>query len=89
MITRTFVTTTANCMVVGVADNTVKEVARIIPEKVDAATAEKYFRKNWNLPDMIFVRVNSIEHTEKIFGMSEETFLKYAVALDDKRKPIK
>lgn len=76
-------------MVVGIDDNTVKEVARIIPEKVDGTTAEKYLRKNWNLPGTIFVRVNSIEYTEKIFGMSEETFLANAVELDDKRKPIK
>ena len=88
MITRTFTTTSCDIMVVDTTTNAVKNVTRMLPEKVDVPTAEKILRKKWNTADGIFVRVNSVKHMESIFGMTEETFLAHAVALDDKRKPI-
>ena len=89
MVTRTFITTLCNVMVVDATTNSVVNCDKVIPEKVDLAGAEKFFRKNWVADVGIFVRVNSVQYNEQIYGMDESVFLKYATALDDKRKPIK
>ena len=52
-----------------------------VPASVEIDTiekAEKYFRKNWNVDGYLFGKVSEMKTEEKIYGMTEEEFLKYA-----------
>ena len=79
MITRTVVTNICNVVAVNMENMTVEKLS--IPATVEYDTvekADKYFRKNWNVTGLAFAKVESITKEEKLYGMSEIDFIKYA-----------
>ena len=86
MITRAIVGSKVTCMVVELETAEVKtevfELAHYIadPEKVEKAI------ENIVPEGVKLVQVQSIEKTEKLLGITEADFLKYAVALDPKTR---
>ena len=86
MITRTFITTIAKLMTV----NNMKIESRTIriPGKLNDKEVEKTVRKNKDkyIGESFFVNVDSVDYATNLYGMDEETFLKYAVELDENRK---
>ena len=82
MITRTVTTNICSVVAVNTESMTVEKLS--IPATVEYDTvekAEKYFRKNWKIDGLAFAKVESITKEEKLFGMSEIDFIKYAKEL--------
>lgn len=79
MVTRTITTNIFNVMAVNMKTVSVENID--VPASVEIDTiekAEKYFRKNWNVDGYLFGKVSEMKTEEKIYGMTEEEFLKYA-----------
>ena len=91
MITRTIKSTTVDAMVVNIA------TAEVITKPVVLNGTFKSFEKGgdafkyvnelniWK-PSEIVVKVDFVEVTEKLYGMPEEVFMKYAVELPPRAK---
>lgn len=52
---------------------------------------DKEIEKQFNTenPTCKFIKLDNVEVTEKLYGLSEEMFLEYAVELDENRKEVK
>lgn len=79
MVTRTITTNIFTVIAVKMETLTVERME--IPASVEVDTiekAEKYFRKNWAVDGYSFAKVESVNKIEKLFGMSETDFMRYA-----------
>ena len=86
MITRTF--TISKPIIMTVVGNSVENQTVTLSGKLSTAECDKFLRKNPALVNGIYVQTTSVTYEDKLYGLDEQTFLKYAVELDDKRKPI-
>lgn len=92
MITRTFTRTVADCMILNLESKKAENRDVILAEKMTEKEAEKLIRKNPKIAvndGEMFVGVVGVTYDEKLYGMDENDFLKYATELDEHRKPIK
>ena len=79
MVTRTITTNIFTVIAVNMETLTVERVEVSASVEVDTIEkAEKYFRKNWNIDGFSFAKVESVNKIEKLFGMSEADFMRYA-----------
>lgn len=87
MITRTIKVTKYE---VTYFDLEINEVRGDVLETVGTPT-DKEIEKQFNAenPTCKFIKLDSVEVTEKLYGLSEEMFLQYAVELDENRKEVK
>lgn len=91
MITRTIPTTNAVVMVVWNDDsNSIGHMPFTFGDKLDEKQVEKAVRRQLDdSKSAFFVRVESVDHSEKLYGIEESAFLANAVELDPvTRKPI-
>ena len=86
LVTRAIVGTKATCLVVELETAEVKtEVYELAHYVSDEKKAYKAIEKI--VPEGVkLVQVQSLEKTEKLLGITEADFLKYAVALDPKTR---
>jgi hypothetical protein len=68
----------------------INEVFTVELEAIGAPT-DKEIEKNFNAenPTCKFIKLGNVEVTEKLYGLSENIFLQYAVELDENRKEVK
>ena len=68
-------------------DLEINEVREDVLETVGTPT-DKEIEKQFNTenPSCKFIKLDNVEVTEKLYGLSEEMFLQYAVELDENRK---
>ena len=87
MITRTIKVTKYE---VTYFDLEINEVRGDVLETVGTPT-DKEIEKQFNTenPTCKFIKLDNVEVTEKLYGLSEEMFLQYAVELDENRKEVK
>ena len=66
-------------------DLNINEVRSDVIETVGTPT-DKEIEKQFNAenPSCKFIKLDNVEVTEKLYGLSEEMFLQYAVELDEK-----
>lgn len=71
-------------------DLEINEVRVDVLETLGAPT-DKEIEKQFNAenPTCKFIKLENVEVTEKLYGLSEEMFLQYAVELDENRKEVK
>ena len=90
-VTRTInsIDVTAICMDINTME-TSEKVLSLTGDTPNNEQALKQLKKVYETDSFKVVAVKEIKVTEKLFGMSEIDFLKYAVELDSEtRKPIK
>lgn len=70
-------------------DLNINEVRGDVLETVGTPT-DKEIEKQFNTenPTCKFIKLDNVVVTEKLYGLSEEMFLQYAVELDENRKRI-
>ena len=87
MITRTIVTTNAEIMAFNLDTNEVIT----LNESYIGDLSDKEIEKKFNAenPTCKFIKLDNVEVTEKLYGLSEDLFLQYAVELDENRKEVK
>lgn len=87
MITRTIKVTKYE---VTYFDFEINEVRADVLETVGTPT-DKEIEKQFNAENTTckFIKLDNVEVTEKLYGLSEEMFLQYAVELDENRKEVK
>ena len=88
MVTRTIVTTIANCLYYNLKDETLFDSSLTYTGKLD----EKQVKAEINdmidrNPDcgFVLVKVNFIDYKEKLYGMSEKVFLENAVEMPPRK----
>ena len=71
-------------------DLEINEVRGDVLETVGTPT-DKEIEKQFNTenPTCKFIKFDNVEVTEKLYGISEDKFLEYAVELDENRKEVK
>lgn len=71
-------------------DLEINEVRGGVLETVGTPT-DKEIEKQFNAenPTCKFIKLDNVEVTEKLYGLSEDKFLEYAVELDENRKEVK
>ena len=71
-------------------DLEINEVRGDVLETVGTPT-DKEIEKQFNIenPTCKFIKLDNVVVTEKLYGLSEEMFLQYAVELDENRKEVK
>ena len=71
-------------------DLEINEVRVDVLEAVGTPT-DKEIEKQFNTenPTCKFIKLDNVEVTEKLYGLSEEMFLQYAVELDENKKEVK
>lgn len=71
-------------------DLEIDEVRAVELETVGTPT-DKDIEKQFNIdnPNCKFIKLDNVEVTEKLYGLSEDKFLEYAVELDENRKEVK
>lgn len=71
-------------------DLEINEVRAVELETVGTPT-DKDIEKQFNIvnPTCKFIKLDNVEVTEKLYGLSEDKFLEYAVELDENRKEVK
>lgn len=86
MVTRTIKVTKYEVTYFDLVHNTVETVEM---ETIGTPT-DKEIEKAFNIEnlDCKFLKLNNVEVSEKIYGLSESTFLEYAVELDENRKEV-
>lgn len=83
MITRTITSNIFTVMCVNKETVNVENIDVHASVEIDTVEkAEKYFRKYWYDDKYIFAKVVSMHTVEKIYGMTEEDFLKYAKEIE-------
>lgn len=88
MITRTIKTTNATVNVFATETNELFTNEYVVPTD-DMEKAMKWLRKNRETDDFRIVNIIKFNETEKLYGIDEDDFMKYAVELDPTtRKPI-
>lgn len=87
MVTRTIKVTKYEVTYFDLVYNTVETVEM---ETIGTPT-DKEIEKQFNIenPSFKFIKLANIEVTEKLYGLTEERFLEYAVELDENRKEVK
>lgn len=87
MVTRTIKVTKYE---VAYFDLEIDEVRAVELETVGTPT-DKDIEKQFNIdnPTCKFIKLDNVEVTEKLYGLSEDKFLEYAVELDENRKEVK
>ena len=87
MITRTIKVTKYE---VTYFDLEINEIRGDVLETVGTPT-DKEIEKQFNTqnPTCKFIKLDNVEVTEKLYGLSEDLFLQYAVELDENRKEVK
>ena len=87
MITRTIKVTKYE---VTYFDLEINEVRGDVLETVGTPT-DKEIEKQFNAenPTCKFIKLDNVEVSEKLYGLSEEMFLQYAIELDENRKEVK
>lgn len=87
MITRTIKVTKYE---VTYFDLEINEVRRLVLETVGTPT-DKEIENQFNAenPSCKFIKLDNAKVTEKLYGLSEDLFLQYAVELDENRKEVK
>lgn len=82
MVTRTITSNICNLVIVNLKDMEVVKSRAVAPVDCDTIEkADKYFRKTWEAGGYAFAKVESIEKVEKLYGMTESDFIKYAKEL--------
>lgn len=68
----------------------IDEVRAVELETVGTPT-DKDIENQFNIdnPTCKFIKLDNVEVTEKLYGLSEDKFLEYAVELDENRKEVK
>lgn len=85
IITRTVINYTAEVLVANTKTATLEVVNINVPIICSTKEkAEKYLRKTWSEKDTVPVRVDMLLQQEKLYGMSEEDFIKYAKPMKDR-----
>ena len=71
-------------------DLEINEVREDVLETIGTPT-DKEIEKQFNTenPTCKFIKLDNVEVTEKLYGLSEEMFLQYGVELDENRKEVK
>lgn len=71
-------------------DLEIDEVRAVELETVGTPT-DKDIEKQFNIdnPTCKFIKLDNVEVTEKLYGLSEDKFLEYAVELNENRKEVK
>ena len=71
-------------------DLEINEVRGDVLETIGTPT-DKEIEKQFNTenPTCKFIKLDNVEVTEKLYGLSEEMFLQYGVELDENRKEVK
>ena len=71
-------------------DLEINEVREVVLETVGTPT-DKEIEKQFNAENSTckFIKLDNVEVTEKLYGLSEDFFLQYAVELDENRKEVK
>ena len=87
MVTRTIKVTKYEVTYFDLVYNTVETVEM---ETIGTPT-DKEIEKQFNNENLSykFIKLANIEVTEKLYGLTEERFLEYAVELDENRKEVK
>lgn len=87
MVTRTIKVTKYEVTYFDLLYNTVETVEM---ETIGTPT-DKEIEKAFNAenPNYKFLKLSNVEVSEKLYGLSESTFLEYAVELDENRKEVK
>lgn len=81
-VTRTVMATKCTCLVVDLTTQTTAEEVVTIPRTYeDEAAALKYIAKHYDSDAKKYVHVSAMEVEEKLYGMSEEQFIKNAEVL--------
>ena len=81
MITRTITSTKVTATVADIANNVITEHVYTVPGKLDADTALKPLKEQAETDNIKILRIVSTETIEKLYGMSEITFIANAVEL--------
>ena len=87
MVTRTIKVTKYE---VNYFDLEINEVRADVLETVGTPT-DKEIEKQFNAenPTCKFIKLDNVEVTEKLYGLSEDLFLQYAVEFDENRKEVR
>lgn len=84
MVTRTIEFAKVNAMVCNTVTASVDNVELVLTSPTD--NTEKYFIKELNKlvvnDDVVVVKINSVEYSTAIYGMSENEFLQHARIID-------
>ena len=71
-------------------DLEINEVRGVVLETAGTPTDEEIEKQfNTENPTCKFIKLDNVEVTEKLYGLSEDLFLQYAVELDENRKEVK
>lgn len=82
MVTRTITSNICNLVIVNLKGMEVVKSRAVAPADCDTVEkADKFFRKTWEADGYAFAKVESIEKVEKLYGMTESDFIKYAKEL--------
>lgn len=69
------------------------EINEVRADELEAigTPTDKEIEKQFNIenPKCKFIKLDNVEITEKLYGLSEQRFLEYAVELDENRKEVK
>ena len=88
MVTRTIVSTILGVTFADLTDNTVKQAAYTIPTEIkDPDEALKKVKKAWGTEATTKIPLNCIiiGTEEKLYGMPEELFMKYAEEMPERQ----
>ena len=89
MITRSMKVTKANVLVVNITEETTQKMEVALPNVYTDAKLAKAIDKHFVGSNLKPVNVVSSYVEEKLFGLSENDFLKYAIELNpETRKPL-
>lgn len=87
MVTRTIKVTKYEVTYFDFEINEVRgDVLEIIGTPTDKEIEKQFNTEN---PTCKFIKLDNVEVTEKLYGLSEDLFLQYAVELDENRKEVK
>ena len=82
MITRTIVTNMFSVIAVNLDAMSVETLHVPAPVDVDTCEkADKFFRKSWSISGYSYAKAIDVERIEKLFGMPESDFMRYAKEL--------
>nr|DAF14136.1 MAG TPA: hypothetical protein [Caudoviricetes sp.] len=87
MITRTIKVTKFDITYFDLEINEVRwDALELVGTPTDKEIEKQFNTEN---PTCKFIKLDNVEVTEKLYGLSEEMFLQYAVELDENRKEVK
>lgn len=87
MVTRTIKATKYEVTYFDLENNEVRvDVLETVGTPTDKEIEKQFNAEN---PTCKFIKLDNVEVSEKLYGLSEELFLQYAVELDENRKEVK